>query len=321
MLADEWENYLGLFQASFFQIKIFKPLNPKRFPSEEDNRKERLGALIHEYSHLVQDTSTLYGLMRMFYRFTVLKGYLQKIHKSEAIERPINLDDYEGDAGKLLDVLSMTEGDGIEADRTLSQTYISIEIEKIAIKSDEVFTSIYGDEHAELSEFCIVSIVLRDSSGVTTKKDIHFGAMAVMESMSNIIEELCCPMTYNGRRCFHPIYDLVEVIIVKCVPNLSATKEYMLAICDVAMMNINPGKAFAQLIYAMSQRSFVAKTVDDIYAFSSEVLSDPGKTFSECAADLKKTICELLPTTKHHYFDVLRQRVLGFLDSMTKQRE
>jgi hypothetical protein len=237
------ETELGHYLSSFFFMKI----NTNEELVDFSKLKiETESTFVHEYVHFFQDISTTYGLLTFAHIIDMIISMTKNIHLEgeDSFHVPIVLND-DTAVGKAIDILSVIKGDD-------KLSYDIGSIKNIDLVKEELIADIELF-HCDLT--CIT----------TTNIECHllFGSLCIIEGMAYHIENLL----YDN---IHPPefpYKICDIIIKYKYPLLLDNELNIIALCDIALNSINPGRFFIESLDHMRENKFIPKNPKEIYDF------------------------------------------------------
>ena len=288
-----FNNASGVYAPSFFYMKIDTYINI--FNKDLEIRKGTkdyadLSTFFHEYTHYLQDIATTYGLINIDNIYGRIGCYLRCVLESEQpnVKFPIILDNIpnaETNYYSLNSALGTT-------DKWSYNSYSTNEI----VGNPQLIDEEYGN-----TTVCSLNLRLKCQTGETEAREFVFGAMAIIESMANLVEN---HILTSDREDLCIQYDIVEIICQK-TSFLSGNKAIMVALCDFSLMTTHPGYYFFYIIGAMRKNNFIPKTANDIYKFSDSLL-DSGhiQMFDKRFTSVNERLTSLFPEQNPLFKDV-----------------
>lgn len=237
---------LGFYTPAFFKIYIasVNPINPSQMNGQE------LTTFIHEYTHFIQDFTTIYGLSNIYNLIDWLRLYINKIYTCRKLSLPLNLYNenlYLNDQIRRLAWGTPTSYHPISAIR-------NIQIQPHTLSNYIINT------HPELSTFRKVLLEIEVNHNWI---QIEFGALAIMESMAHLMEYFLNP-THITEAPDYP-YTIAQLVSSSLNPQLDTKYDIIFALCDIALQTSLPGPAFVEMVIQLSKNSNY--TADDVYKF------------------------------------------------------
>lgn len=228
---------LGEYFPAFFCIVVDELID---FQDFESNPKELKATFIHEYCHYLQDVSTTYGFFNFVY-------YVQEL--LEKIEKDVS-DDVLSVQQENRDVESYYRGD-IKATGNID--FINEVIKEI-------------DEFEEFPLEKMEHIIVRYNG----KQRLYFGNYCVAESMAYLVERLL----YDSKERVNEFpYNVCEKVCEVIYPEINMNKVWVLALCELSLLEVHSGKVFYAILYKMKELNFIPNKVADIETFVEKYFS------------------------------------------------
>lgn len=200
------------------------------FENFEANPSETKGTFMHEYCHYLQDISTTYGYHNFVY---ILQEMIQKIFPGDENNGQILNDNR--------NIYGLCNGDKNVDDIIFYINSIKIE------KGDELF------------EYVIVRY-----NGC---KEFQFGNSCIAESMAYLVER----RLYKTKERFDEFpYNICEKICEKEYPEFSENKIWIMALCELSLLEMAGGVFFIRTLRFMKEKKFMPCNVADIENFINE---------------------------------------------------
>lgn len=233
---------IGCYFPAFFEMNLDIYGN-----MDVNKLKEKQFALfLHEYTHFMQDVSTYYGLSNLFTVNEVIKS----MHLNLTTSLP--------NGGKFNPPVGIMQNNSIlKANIQLKNLTLGLidgipcfDVKKVESKKEAVPNNQFVKQI--------------DKVYVTTTKGEHFqfGALAIMENMAYLMEQLCvseCELSPD-----YP-YSAAEKVANFIAPVFAKDKLMVLALCDVALQSSNPGHYFCDTLYLISNGTIKYSKQEDVY--------------------------------------------------------
>lgn len=219
------------YHPGYFYISL--PFKVK--PSISDFSKVELGTLLHEYTHYLQNVSTLWGLYETTYIYIDIYNVFKNVYQDEypILDIPLS-EEYRGKDE--LSIKKMALGRG--SDFTPDGHHVS------SLKlADEANFKFDFDCPLENPKFTRTLISFDTVSH--GRQTIMFGAWYLKEAMAAIIQRRVDPSA-DERHDDIP-YKLVERFVAELFPLIHADEEKLLAICYLSLFSMYPGTKFIEL--------------------------------------------------------------------------
>lgn len=223
----------GSYMPAFALIQIEDNIDFQNF---EDNHEELKGTFIHEYCHYLQDVSTTCGFINFVYS---LQELLIKLGMYTNFSKK--------DIQYNRDIFGLLRGD----DKIKNDIFY---INKIEIKPHE-FLQEYPEEE--------VRCVIVTYNGNLT---FCFGSLCICESMAYLVEK----RLYNicEREGEFP-YNVCEMICSKEYPEFAKNELFVLALCEISLLERNAGIFFIKALRLMRKMDFLPHSILDMEKFLS----------------------------------------------------
>ncbi|KOO58681.1 hypothetical protein WH43_07450 [Rheinheimera sp. KL1] len=216
-----------------------------------DTVNERVFA--HELIHFLQDVSTTYGLINISKCIDVIKSQNHALRqKIGPVRLPLLSSDLSDTVMANNDLFSLYVGDDAEKFKEFPESYAVIEVIESQMEVDLVpnpvkyFYIRYG------------------SSVIGVTEDFHFGAMAIYESMANLIESEI--YGEEKRRKNFP-YDAALMLAEHLCPGISHYRFAISELCEASLMYYNPAEIFVECLRKIHELGLVFKSPDECYRY------------------------------------------------------
>lgn len=204
-------------------------------------------AFLHEYTHFLQDVSTISGLNNI----ALWKDYLLKIRTQLEMK---GLFEFE------VPVMLESGEDNVDYNFNRNNTALGdcVDIEQFDVKNIEEIriNEQYGNSLCELRR-----IIIHTKNG----ESLEFGIKAIRESMAYLMEELCAPTSCGSLGDFP--YNSVKKVADFFIQGFSNDKQKLLALCDVSLMFEYPGCFFVDAIRMMKNGILIFNSAESIYQY------------------------------------------------------
>ena len=276
---------LGYYRPAFFKLYI-RSLNPINLRALTPNE---MTTFIHEYTHFIQDFTTIKGVQNIFNTFEWLSLYINATYRTRKLEIPINVNH------PILDlnthISNSTWGSGFVLNQINTLSNISIGNVNLP---QEILT-----KHPELSTLRVVSAIANLSNGVT--KPLEIGTLGVMESMAHIAESLM-----GLRQTTSPDYpyNIVRLMANTLCASLNLSDDVLFAVCDIALQCSIPGAAVVEMLQGFANgNNPVPRSGYDVYNTFNQAFSEWHNQNANCIVNLAKNhLLELVhPPMGLHY--------------------
>lgn len=237
---------LGSYRPAFMMMRLSFP-----FPSSEQGVNElsdsNLSVFIHEYVHFLQDISSYCLLNNAYYYSEYLHTAVNHIYTipGRYFEIPLRMPRNKGN---------------VDANEFINKTCFG--------SNEEIDTLIITKikSHSEPFPYQGVGLKCIDNRILCTAKhgEIHFGYLAVMESMAYILEsKISRP---QSSPCDFP-YMSAQLVTEHVYPEFGGDVLNILALCDVSLQFSNPGNVFFGMLEQMRDRAWLPNKPEDVYDY------------------------------------------------------
>lgn len=233
---------LGFYTSSFFRIGIETNVTFRHMSSED------YSVLAHEYTHFLQDITTLYGAYNAYAVSEYIKTVAEAIRNAPhgVLDVPYTPENNSNNVFANYFVRECTYGDT----KVINCIKEIIEIHNLK----ELL------ESAQLNAIPYIEIELVDGEGKTHR--INFGACAVMESMAYLMESYIAPKKFPAPD--YP-YSIAEILVKEFYPEFAQDPLNILALCDAALLTSAPGHTFVCYLVQFKEDAWLPEKAEDIY--------------------------------------------------------
>ncbi len=254
---------LGYYTPGFFELYIatVNPIDINKLTPRE------LCTFIHEYTHFLQDFTTIKGLENIFTIFEWLRLFVTETYKNRKIEIPTTF------THKVISAATEVKN---KSWGTIPNNALSSIVNLSDICLHQSLPKTLIKDYPELSSFRVVKANAKLSNGISS--DIEIGTLAVMESMSHLSEGLMkLPVTNSPDYPYNSIRLLADAIC----PSKQLNDEVLFALCDVALQCSVPGKAIYEMLSGIQSAKYSYPTDGyDVYNY----FQDAFKPWSDTSA-------------------------------------
>ncbi len=237
----------GFYIPSFFYINIE---TDDEFINMFNSTNEP--TLIHEYIHFLQDVSTIYGLTNTCNMIDYIIALYQEVHLNSnaiLINRPIEIVNFQNVITNT-SLFNIYQGsDDYIEEAYLKNAYFKIHEEKIANPS-------YPQPVSK------ILISFYDLSNDSHLLDYEFGSIAILESMSFLIEK----SIFGTDLKYHLPYKIAEQIVSNLYPEFGEKLSNIIILCDASLMFLNPGEFFFNNLLSMKIDNYLPSSDLDLYS-------------------------------------------------------
>lgn len=244
-----FSNSCGMYNLSMLRIVMNVDFDFGEF-SWNNNEPYQKATFVHEYIHYLQDISTTYGLLNFNNILGKIQGYMNFVANSEndEIDLPINLDYIEN----------------YEQNEWLSQVY---EGDTVDLKRCKIINISYLEEELYKNEYNkdVYQVILNLRIDEEFKcKEYIFGGRAILEGMAYLIET---NKYYEESSNLVAPYNLCEMVTKYIYEEFAENKSFIVALCDISLMSLQPGVTFYNILREMKESKFMPNNIEDIYTY------------------------------------------------------
>ena len=237
---------LGFYLPSFIRMHVGTYTSLANLNTLDDETAE--ATYIHEFTHFIQDVTTTFG----FFNTYVIGEYMRMANNS-IIAHPLG--------PFTLPVEPIPAGpDNVDVNLTLSR-FLSgsgeddvVTLVRHRLRPEQVITN-----NTPLN-IDVVEIEYTDVNGIT--KFFDFGELCVSESMAYIIERECYPTCPHSPEI---PYLAAEKLVDLIYQPFSQNQLNILALCDLSLMQQNPGKFFYETLIQFQVNTITFNTPEEVY--------------------------------------------------------
>lgn len=226
------ENTLGFYVPSFFFLKIELPEELKSF---DEITSDKLNCtIIHEYTHFLQDVSTIQGMRNTIIYMDYLRNICENARNQigNNIRVPVNPDYL---TQQNLELINKTSGT-----RKLENKFQSV---------DTYICSPNGDIN--------VTIISTDGS----RGIFSFGTHCIRESMAYLVDST---ITKDHPVPFFP-YKIVEALTKNIYSEFCKDKNNLIVLCDISLCTDHPGHTFIKTLENFRDEKAVFSSPLEVY--------------------------------------------------------
>lgn len=221
---------LGYYTPAFFKLYV----NTKKPVDLHKLNVQEFTTFIHEYTHFLQDVSTLKGLQNIFNIYEWLRFFVTETAKVKCVAIPFNLSHPVLNLNQQISHISW--GSNTEINKI--SVFTNAKVDPVTVSASIL------SQYPVLKSFSTVNVdaVLPDGS----VKPLQIGTLAVMESMAHLTEGLMgLPVTKSPD---YP-YNAVRLLADHLAPSLNLSDEVLFAVCDVALQSTTPGVSLYHILH------------------------------------------------------------------------
>ena len=254
---------LGYYTPAYFKIYI-------RSIDEIDLNKlnqTQLTTFVHEYTHFIQDFTTIKGLQNIYNTFERLRLYLTETYKNRKVDIPATFNH---------EILSMNQW---ISNKTWGSRFALNNVATLNnIRRDKVdLDKTILTRYPELNSFSIIKATACIPNG--NNCEIEIGTLAIMESMAHLAEGLMnLPVTQSPD---YP-YNIVKLMSNTLCKRVNLDDETLYALCDVALQCTTPGVAMYEMLKGIENGSYnVPQDGDDVYKIFPKTFDEWSNTAND----------------------------------------
>lgn len=251
----------GFYTPSFFSITINAFLG---FDKINELPIEVQSTFYHEYFHFIQDITTVFGLDCCWNSFDRIRQAIFHIQQSQhATELPLTGTIAEEIKKKKVvqDILMGSRNIDTPND---PNSYV---IQNISLSRRDELTELFPNNDSPL----FLDLHLTSPDG--PPQQYRFGALAIMESMTFLIQSKHYPNTNANNYPYKSATKLIDFYSAK----LRGNNEMIFALCDVSLLYTYPSIAFYDILRKIEQTpEFNPQSAADIYQFGINFLDQLG---------------------------------------------
>jgi hypothetical protein len=235
---------LGFYEPAFFKIQI----NTDEDIVPQNLSGQNLSTFIHEYTHFIQDFTTIKGLENIYYIYDCLREYCHQIYDNNTnfITLPLNIQIENHVSMKKIKNESWGTGCSINKINKILNIYE----EHVQFDSNAIA------QQSGLANFKKIKLNVDSDKGNIS---LEFGTLAIMEGMSHLMETFLNPK-YVTNAPDYP-YNIAQKFAQHICPNI--TNEMIFALCDIALQTSVPGYSFYSMLLDIQKDNI--NNADNIY--------------------------------------------------------
>ena len=273
------DDILGSYTPSFFEMYVNTPSDDLTITNLSP--KDRT-TFFHEYIHFMQDFSTMIGLNNLYIHSEYIHSVVNRAYNTGGrFSVPVPIDDN-------LDMVQLNKhiSNLVNGDAT---SITPFQIKSLRIEQSQIFIT---NPYLPKIESCFIETFNGDYC--------VFGAIAIMESMAYLMEQLCAPNDYEKSPEFP--YDSAEKVAQFLAPEIAGDKMIILALCDVSLQVSNPGVFFIQALHNIHKKNWAINKPEDIYDFlynelhMKNVQTKQVQPFIDCFEEKVNHVMDLIKT-------------------------
>ncbi|MBQ5892519.1 MAG: hypothetical protein IIW76_08135 [Bacteroidales bacterium] len=235
---------LGYYTPAFFKIQI----NTDEDIVPQNLSGQNLSTFIHEYTHFIQDFTTIKGLENIYLVYDILREYCHQIYDNNTnfITLPLNIQIPNHEYMMQIQNESWGTNDKINQINNINS------VKTTTVKFDQNAIA----QKPDLANFTKIKLNVDSDKG---NIPLEFGTLAIMEGMSHLMETFLNPK-YVTNAPDYP-YNIAQKFAQHICPNI--TNEMIFALCDIALQTSVPGYSFYTMLLDIKNNKI--NNADDIY--------------------------------------------------------
>lgn len=252
------------YSSAFFRMKVDVPVSLEVLNDIPDGT---MSLYLHEYVHFLQDISTIYGLMNIANILYYIHDTASRIPKSDkgTFLVPANLPDDKDDFGyNNHQLMYLYKGASIKPAR-----------KSIIVTHFREVTSSYGNKPG-----LTVPLIFLTANDLETGEQFEFqlGGNHVCESMAYLAEKLVYGQLLANQGFVTPVDDYPYLVVQRLAeliyPSIAGQEQLLIAVCDVSLMNYNPGLSVVRILSHLKSLGFAEGEFDirTLYEISYSLL-------------------------------------------------
>lgn len=276
---------VGYYTPAFFELHV----GTNNSISNLNNLNDRdFSIFLHEYMHFIQDFSTFYGLNNMYVNSEYMHSAVNQIYLMPKGHIVIPIEPFTDNRDNVLlnsHLISLTMGDTEDVE--------SLEITNITNTFDDI--DIPNSPLKKIESICVEFRSDKEGDGI-----LSFGAIAIMENMAYLMEQL---ITNDYETSPDYPYSIVEKVISYIYPEFGNNKLNTLALCDLSLQYSNPGKILVEFLREIKSTLYLPGKPEDLYDIfyaRENVLSGKTTTLLNGFENMANTV---LSQTKKYFND------------------
>lgn len=238
---------LGYYDSSFFRMHVATSERIERIETLSD---EAYAILVHEYTHFIQDITTIHGLNNVFATIQYLKYASNMLYKTQGefvipiIPDYVDVNDFVYFNTLIADI---SNGDFEQYDNA---EIIDYRPQKLPI-----------DDRCAIKEMTVTQLEVRIDDSYNLK--YIFGASCIYESMAYIMERNMAQ--FGVIESPDLPYCAAEKLVRLIYEEFAEDEMNILAVCDLSLNCSNPGKVFVEIINEWKQKGTVPDDPRELY--------------------------------------------------------
>lgn len=241
----------------------------------------------HEYIHFLQNITTTSGLLRTWLTYDRIRQLIITVQReNESISLPLKGATVTEHTRFFQLMRKLSGGYNLEEIPSIESGY---EISHIELVDDDLLQQTIKSDQPKLVKLTLSHPELND-------KLYFFGEDAIAESMAYLMEarhfQIQPPLRYP--------YRVAELVAQAIYLPISYDPEYMVALCDTALMHPIPAWAFHQILSAMAEQRLAIQRAEDIIDFGRKLYAQRGwnidRQLQRARDGLQGVLQSLIPT-------------------------
>ncbi|MEE0267808.1 MAG: hypothetical protein UD103_07515 [Bacteroidales bacterium] len=260
---------LGYYTPAFFKIQI----NTNQDIDPNNLSGQNLSTFIHEYTHFIQDFTTIKGLENIYLVYDILREYCYQIYnnKTNFITLPLNIQI--ANHVYMMQIISYSWG----TNDNINQINNINSVETTTVEFDQNAIA----QQSGLANFNKIKLNVDTNIG---NVDLEFGTLAIMEGMSHLMETFLNPNHITNAPDYP--YNIAQKFAQHIYPTIS--DEMIFALCDIALQTSAPGESFYTMLLDIQKDNI--NNADDIYKKFNDVFKTWTKGIVNYAKEVLSTV-------------------------------
>lgn len=256
-----WKIVYGSYVPSYLLINLRQTTADVKDIKDIDIRDQR--SFFHEYIHFLQDVTGGFGHSHIWYMYDRMRLIISDLQHKTGEEISIPVKNEVTEHQELLEgIMRSMEGSYHVPKNINDETAIS---QDANLYMDENFRKLYPGKQLHF-----LNLRLMDDRG--QRGDYHFGESAVSETMAYLMEE----KLFGAQRVLNFPYRACQKVGGYLNTHFTDNKEWLFALCDLAMCCPYPGMAFYTMLLDFHHSGFAPKHTEEIYEDGERTLKQRG---------------------------------------------
>jgi hypothetical protein len=256
-----WKNVYGTYVPCYLLINLKQTDAELHSIRDIDERDQRV--FFHEYTHFLQNIAGGFGHSHIWQTYDKLRQVISDLRKNEAAEISIPLKNTVTEQQELMEkVMETIEGSYSIRNGVDDNTAF---VPNANLYLDESFQKLQQGKNVHF-----LNLQIEDDNGRRT--NYSFGESAVSETMAYLMES----KMFDEQNVANFPYKACQKVAAYLGSNLTYNKEWLFAMCDIAMLCNYPGMAFYTILLDMQHANFIPEQTEQIYEFGENAMKNRG---------------------------------------------